>query len=114
MGNTTEIQVTHQSMDPLCKQFLVRLLLLLESLQHAALSFHLTQIYSPLELSCRYQIAWTSHAERSGLYQTWCYTFQYKEHCVLDTAIHDVAVQHEYILIIKPTRCANFSNLFLE
>ena len=70
MGNTTEIQVTCQSMDPLCKQFLVRLLLLPESLQHAALSFHLTQIYSPVVLSSRYQIAWTSHAERSGLYQT--------------------------------------------
>lgn len=66
MGNTTEIQVTRQSMDPLCEQFLVRLLLLLESLQHAALSFHLTPIYSPLALSSRYQIARTSHAEGLG------------------------------------------------
>ena len=32
--------------------------------------------------------------------------------CVSDTAIHDVVVQHEYILIIKPKRCTNFKFFF--
>jgi hypothetical protein len=47
--------------------------------------------------------AWKSHGERSRLYETWSYTFQYMEHNVSWTLqptcgwMTNVAVQHEHI-----------------